>query len=99
MRSRYTAYVLQDVNYLVETTLPASRTPDLATSIRQWMKQVGWQRLHVLSTEAGTRSDSEGEVEFVAEFVGPNGAERHHERSRFQKIHGTWYYIDAGQSD
>jgi SEC-C motif-containing protein len=98
MRSCDTAFVLEDVDYLVETTLPASRTPDLATSIRQWMKQVDWQRLHVLSTEAGTRSDTEGVVEFVAEFVGPNGADRHHERSLFQKVRGIWYYTDAEPS-
>ena len=93
MRSRYTAYVLQDVNYLVETTLPAARTPDLADSIRQWMKQVEWQQLHVLHVEAGTRSDMNGTVEFVAEFVGPSGADRHHECSQFKKVHDTWYYI------
>jgi len=93
MRSRYTAYVLEDVDYLVNTTLPASRTPDLASSIRQWMKQVKWQRLHVLSTEAGARSDTTGTVTFVAEFIGPDGADQHQEQSHFQKVGGTWYYV------
>ena len=93
MRSRYTAYILEDADYLVETTLPASREPDLAKSIRHWMKQVEWQRLHVLNIEAGKRSDTEGIVEFIAEFIGPNGSDRHHERSQFKKIHGTWYYV------
>ena len=92
MRSRYTAYVLEDVDYLVETTLPASRTRDLANEIRSWMKQVQWQRLHILNKEAGDRTDSEGTVEFVAEFIGPNGADRHHEVSQFKKIRGTWFY-------
>lgn len=94
MRSRYTAYVLEDVDYLVETTLPASRTPDLATSIRHWMKQVEWQKLHVLTVESGGRSDRAGMVEFIAEFIGPEGADRHHERSRFKKMNGTWFYVD-----
>jgi len=98
MRSRYTAYVLEDVDYLVETTLPASREPDLAASIRQWMKQVEWQRLHVLNVESGTRSDTVGTVEFIAEFIGPGGADRHHERSLFQKIRSIWYYADAEPS-
>jgi len=93
MRSRYTAYVLEDVDYLVNTTLPASCTPDLADSIRQWMKQVEWQRLHVLNAEAGTRSDTEGTVEFVAEFIGPEGANRHHERAEFNRVRGIWYYV------
>ena len=85
MRSRYTAYVLKNVDYLVETTLPASREPDLAESIRDWIGQVMWQKLHVLHVEAGGRSDTEGTVEFIAEFIGPNGTDRHHERSQFKK--------------
>lgn len=92
MRSRYTAYVLEDAGYLVNTTLPASRTPDLFESIRTWMKQVDWQKLHILRVNAGDRSDTEGTVEFIAEFIGPNGTGRHHEQSLFKKKRGTWYY-------
>jgi SEC-C motif-containing protein len=97
MRSRYTAYVLKNVDYLVNTTLPASREPDLADDIRSWMNQVTWQKLHVLQVEAGGRSDMEGTVKFIAEFVGPHGDDRHHERSQFKKFRGTWYYVEALQ--
>jgi SEC-C motif-containing protein len=93
MRSRYTAYVLEDVDYLVETTLPAARERNLADDIRHWMKQVEWQKLHILQVENGGRSDTDGTVEFVAEFIGPNGSDRHHEISQFRKVRGTWYYI------
>jgi SEC-C motif-containing protein len=93
MRSRYTAYVLEDVNYLVETTLPASRNKNTAQEISSWMKQVQWQRLHVLNVEAGEKSDSEGTVEFIAEFIGPDGTDRHHEVSQFEKVRGTWFYV------
>ncbi len=97
MRSRYAAYVLKNVDYLVETTLPASCEPGLAESIRDWIGQVTWQKLHVLQAEAGGRSDNEGTVEFIAEFIGPRGADRHHERSLFKKVCGVWYYADALQ--
>jgi SEC-C motif-containing protein len=97
MRSRYTAYVLKNVDYLVETTLLASREPNLAESIRDWIGQVTWQKLHVLQVEAGGRSDTDGTVEFIAEFIGPNGTDRHHERSLFKKVRGTWYYAAALQ--
>jgi SEC-C motif-containing protein len=97
MRSRYTAYVLKDVDYLVQTTLPASREPNLADDIRSWMNQVTWQKLHVLGTTAGGRSDNEGTVEFIAEFIGPRGADRHHERSLFKKVRGAWFYAEAFQ--
>ncbi len=92
MRSRYTAYVLKNVDYLVKTTLPTSREPGLADDISSWMNQVQWQKLHVLSTTAGRRSDNEGTVEFIAEFIGPSGIDRHHERSLFKKVRGAWYY-------
>lgn len=95
MRSRYTAYVLEDVDYLVETTASESRTPDLAHEIRQWMNQVQWLRLHVINTAAGRSSDSEGTVEFIAEYLGPTGPDQHHEKSRFKKINGAWCYVDA----
>jgi len=95
MRSRYTAYVLKQVDYLVQTTLPASREPDLAESIREWIGQVTWQKLHVLHAEAGGPSDIQGTVEFIAEFIGPRGADRHHERSLFKKVRGIWFYITA----
>ena len=97
MRSRYTAYVLQEVDYLVETTSPSSRTPDLSHSIREWINQVEWQKLHVISTHAGKRTDTEGIVEFIAEYAGSAGVERHHERSLFKKERGTWYYV-SGES-
>jgi SEC-C motif-containing protein len=97
MRSRYTAYVLKNVDYLVKTTLPASREPDLAESIRDWIGQVTWQKLHVLQVEAGGRSDTEGTVEFIAEFIGPHGADRHHERSLFKKVRGCWFYAETLQ--
>jgi uncharacterized protein YchJ len=31
-------------------------------------------------------------VEFIAEFIGPHGAEHHHERSLFKKVRGVWFY-------
>jgi len=93
MRSRYTAYVLKNIDYLVETTLPASREPDLAESIRDWIGQVTWQKLHVLKVEAGGQSDTAGTVEFIAEFIGPDGTDRHHEHSLFKKVCGVWFYV------
>ncbi len=93
MRSRYTAYVLKDVNYLVETTHRESRTSDLAKSIRKWMKQVEWLKLHVVATEGGSELDEFGHVEFIAEYIGNTGPGRHHECSVFEKVDETWFYV------
>lgn len=93
MRSRYTAYVMKKVDYLVQTTHPAVRGQDLADSIRRWMRQVEWIKLHVIATEAGSVSDTAGRVEFLAEYVTDAGPGRHHECSVFEKLDNDWYYI------
>ncbi|MEN8255291.1 MAG: YchJ family metal-binding protein [Verrucomicrobiota bacterium] len=93
MRSRYTAYVAKKVDYLVQTTHPSSRTDDLADSIRKWMRQVEWLKLHVIATADGQESDSTGRVEFVAEYLADTGPARHHECSVFEKADDIWYYV------
>lgn len=95
MRSRYTAYVLEKVDYLVQTTHFQERTLELAADIRAWMDEVSWLRLHVLSTESGGADDRSGWVEFIAEFVTQAGPSQHHERSLFRKSKGRWYYVTA----
>ncbi len=86
MRSRYAAYVKRDVDHLVRTTLPESRSPGLAASIKLWMEQVEWTRLHVLAA-------TEDRVEFVAEYVAEGMPARLHERSIFSKLDGEWFYV------
>lgn len=88
MRSRYSAYVKQDVDYLVRTTWPAARAPNLAADIRRWMKQVEWVRLHVLAATADR-------VEFLAEYVAEGKPAQLHERSLFKKHKDAWFYVAA----
>ncbi|MEN8261637.1 MAG: YchJ family metal-binding protein [Pseudomonadota bacterium] len=93
MRSRYTAYVLKKVDYLVQTTHPSSRTADLPDSIRKWMRQVEWLKLHIVATAEGGEADLTGRVEFIAEYLSDSGPGRHHECSVFEKVDNDWYYV------
>ena len=93
MRSRYTAYVMKDVGYLVRTTHPSARSDDLADSIRIWMRKVEWLKLHVVTTEGGSEADETGRVEFMAEYLTDTAPGRHHECSVFKKVDGEWYYV------
>jgi SEC-C motif-containing protein len=93
MRSRYTAYVLRKVDYLIQTTHPDERTDDLADTIRKWMRQVEWLKLHIVATEGGSENDETGRVEFIAEYLADSGPGRHHECSVFEKRDGEWYYV------
>jgi SEC-C motif-containing protein len=86
MRSRYSAYVKRDADYLVSTTHPDARTPDLAGSIASWMDQVQWIRLHVLKADRDR-------VEFMAEYMSNGKPARHHEHSLFKKYKGEWFYV------
>ena len=86
MRSRYTAYVNQDVDYLVSTTHPDVRTPGLANSIASWMRQVEWTRLHVLNADLDR-------VEFMAEYMDDGKSGQHHEHSLFRKHKDEWFYV------
>ena len=90
MRSRYTAYVQRDVKYLVKTWHPSTRpaTIDPATIPE-------WYGLHIVNTEAGGETDSEGVVEFKATFIEKKKLWRLHEVSRFVKEDGQWFYVDG----
>ncbi len=89
MRSRYTAFALQHADHLL-ASWHASRRPGELT----FEAGIQWLGLEV----RGHRSiDSDhAEVEFVARQRGPGGrAVRLHERSRFVREQGRWYYVDG----
>ena len=88
MRSRYTAFVLEREPYLL-STWHASRRPDEI----DFDPDAKWLGLEV---RASSDQDAEhAEVEFVARHRVAGRAVRLHERSRFIKEAGHWYYLDA----
>lgn len=90
MRSRYSAFVVLDTDYLLRTWHPDTRPAGLELD-----PTVQWRRLDILSTRRGGPLDSEGTVEFTAHFRhdGERGAQ--HETSRFVRVDRRWYYLDA----
>ncbi len=86
MRSRYSAYVMGLIDYLMATWHPSTSPGDLELS------PVKWLGLEVRHTETGGDA---GVVEFVARCRTSNGAQRLHESSRFVRQDGRWYYIDG----
>jgi SEC-C motif domain protein len=93
MRSRFTAYALGEVDYLLETHHPDHR-PD-RSEIASWAKRARFTALDVLKTEAGAAGDAKGVVEFIAYFEEDGVKREHHERSRFERLDDRWYYVDA----
>jgi len=89
MRSRYDAYVALDTEWLLATWHPSTRPASLELD-----PSIKWLGLDVKGHCA--TDDTHAEVEFVARFrVGGGRAQRLHERSRFVREGGRWYYVDG----
>jgi SEC-C motif-containing protein len=90
MRSRYTAYVQQDADYLLNTWHPSTRPPTISPA-----SMSGWCDLHILRTEAGGKDDTTGVVAFKATAIRQKHIFRLHEISRFVKEEDQWLYVDG----
>lgn len=95
MRSRYSAYCLKNIDYLLNTEHPSRRQPNSRQLIAATANNVTWLGLTVLATEAGQPEDATGVVEFVAVYEEGKSAAQLHERSRFIKEEGKWFYTDG----
>lgn len=89
MRSRYSAYVLERVDYLLETWHPRTRPAGIEPSAAG-LRWLGLDvRRHLV------RDASHATVEFVARSKLGGRATRLHEVSRFEKIDDRWVYVDG----
>ena len=89
MRSRYCAFVLEDRDYLLASWHPSTRPAQLA-----FEPGTKWLGLEV--REHRVIDADHAEVEFVARHRAAGGrAVRLHERSRFVREEGRWYYVDG----
>jgi len=88
MRSRYTAYVMADVAYLLRTWRVDARPGSIdAATIPQW------RGLEILRVEKGQEGDGEGLVEFRATARSAHGLVCLREVSRFVREAGQWLYV------
>ncbi|KMV70848.1 hypothetical protein WB66_09410 [bacteria symbiont BFo1 of Frankliniella occidentalis] len=94
MRSRYSAYVKQDVGYLVATWHPSCQASAFAASIEESFAHTEWLGLKVLSSEV-IADGQQGYVTFFARFSENQRERSIHERSRFLREEQRWYYIDG----
>ena len=89
MRSRYAAFVLCNEQYLL-ATWHSSKRPDSIP----FNKNQKWLGLRIV--DARVTGDASAEVEFIARSrVSNTSAVRHHERSRFVRESGRWFYVDG----
>ena len=81
MRSRYAAYALQQVDYIIRTTVPAQQPQLNRNELAQWAHETRISKHHA-------------QVSFTAQLAQHGEAHVHHEQSFFVQINGAWYFID-----
>lgn len=87
MRSRYTAFLYKDKNYLLLTWHPSTRPDKLD------FEPIDWIGLKVVSYEP--LSESKAKVHFIAKGRIEGRLFRQEEVSRFVKENGQWFYVDG----
>lgn len=96
MRSRYTAFYSGNINYIIATLHPDKRQPTDRTELAKTIASTQWLNLTIVATNQGKIRDRSGTVEFVAAFRDTTGKARQlHEKSRFTKQEGKWFYLDG----
>lgn len=93
MRSRYSAYVMANIEYLMKSHHSSTRPEKEKDEILNWTKGVEWVRLEVINTSYGLESDIEGAVEFKAYFKENGIVSVIHENSKFVKENQHWVYL------
>ena len=97
MRSRYSAFVLADGDYLMGTHHQSTRPIKEKKAIVKWAKSVQWIKLEVLETSKGSKDDIEGTVTFNAYFFENGKVDVIHEKSAFVKEDNLWYYLGLSE--
>jgi SEC-C motif-containing protein len=93
MRSRYSAFVLANGDYLMASHHSKTRKISEKTAIVKWAKSVNWIKLDILETTKGLENDTKGTVTFNAYFYERGKVEVIHEKSAFLKESNHWKYL------
>ena len=95
MRSRYTAYTLAAVDYLIATTAAPGRLALDRDELQAYCRELRGVSLKIVETIAGGPADATGVVAFAATLRVQGRKFVQSERSRFAREHGRWVYVDG----
>lgn len=87
MRSRYSAFVVGDRDYLMTTWHGSTRPVALTLD-----PDIRWTGLEIANAH---EADDRAVVEFRARYRERGVAGAQHERSRFVRRAGRWFYLDG----
>ena len=91
MRSRFDAFKRGDEAWLLRTWHASTRPEHLDLT-----DNPTWRGLQIVQTALGAQGDETGMVGFRATYLNEDGSIGVlHERSRFVRESGTWFYVDG----
>lgn len=89
MRSRFSAYVIKNYDYILASYAPEQRRNLTKQALIESAQGTQWLSLSVLHSVHGERT---GEVEFIAKYKHGEAFYAMHELSHFCKIDRQWFY-------
>ncbi|MCJ8322529.1 MAG: hypothetical protein HRU29_00455 [Rhizobiales bacterium] len=103
MRSRYTAFALGEVGYLLATCVDETKADETKAAlsseqIAENCRTTTYLGLKIIAKSGGTRKHTEASVEFKVSYKSLGTIHTHHETSHFIKTNGSWKYLDGDVS-
>ncbi len=95
MRSRFSAYALGKVGYLIATRCEAKRSEENREELARYCKAVRCVGLKITAKQEGGPEDAEGIVTFHASLQANGRRSLHIETSTFAREEGKWVYVDG----
>lgn len=91
MRSRYSAFVLEDSTHILKTWIENKRPSALNFDDHP----VTWINLTINNAKDGQINDSTGQVDFTSTYIEAGQLCTLSEVSNFKKLDNLWYYVDG----
>ena len=95
MRSRFSAYALGKVDYLIGTRPEAKRVDESREELVTYCKAVSCVGLKIIGKDKGGKDDDAGVVTFHASLQTNGRRSLHIETSTFARENGRWVYVDG----
>jgi SEC-C motif-containing protein len=92
MRARYSAFVKNEIDFILNTHHPDTQSQVERGQVEQWSKESVWDRLEIIDTYD---SPVRPLVEFKAHYKQDGITHTHHEKAVFKKHQDRWYYLDS----
>ena len=88
MRSRYSAYVVGAIDYIIDTCAERVRPTMNREAVKKWSEKSKWLELKIIAVTEHT-------VHFEAHYEQDFMSHVHHEKAIFEKENDLWVYVSG----